>query len=411
MKNLKRVVAVLLVLVMLGSIVPAMATNLTELTNIRSTKSTLSKTAICIHFHYPEGWHAGDPLPQKDVQMIQKAKDLNAKYIRFDIWWKDIEPQKDQFNENAIAYYKAIINKIHQEGMDAIVVLGSSGGFPNWVKNLLVSKSGTIKAKLNGKTVEIPRGEVEVNETMKLAKESKIPVRNLYVVNGKAIIQAQVTQGFLLEAKQYAAKIAQEYWYLLVYYQLGNELNHPTDPIDWYDDHKYIKALHDGLDEYEIYYKTIVNAFADWSDWRSWDYWLEYWLDRVGNCIDVIAIDHYPGTWSDQPYNHWNELDTLFNIADQHGKQAAVMETGFSTYSDLVGHGEDEQRNFINSALPAIRQKAQRHYLAFVTWYELVDEPWQSPVTVEWYFGICRDNLLPKLGYNDLKYQFSLFGG
>ncbi|WP_456328921.1 hypothetical protein, partial [Archaeoglobus sp.] len=83
MKNLKRVVAVLLVLVMLGSIVPAMATNLTELTNIRSTKSTLSKTAICIHFHYPEGWHAGDPLPQKDVQMIQKAKDLNAKYIRF----------------------------------------------------------------------------------------------------------------------------------------------------------------------------------------------------------------------------------------------------------------------------------------------------------------------------------------
>lgn len=47
--------------------------------------------------------------------MILKAKDLNAKYIRFDIWWKDIEPLKDQFNEDAIAYYRAVINRIHQE--------------------------------------------------------------------------------------------------------------------------------------------------------------------------------------------------------------------------------------------------------------------------------------------------------
>ncbi|KUJ92685.1 MAG: hypothetical protein XD40_2124 [Archaeoglobus fulgidus] len=246
-------IALLLVLVMLGSIISPATAAKTEWSDTNDVKSAVSKTAICIHFHYPEGWKAGDPLPKKDVQMIQKAKDLNAEYIRFDIWWKDIEPQKDQFDEDAIAYYKAIINKIHQEGMDAVVVLGSSGGFPDWVRNLLSSKSGTIEAKTNGKTVKIPKGEVNVDEVMKLAKESKIPVKNLYVVNGKAIIQAQVTQGFLLEAKQYAAKVAQEFWYLLVYYQLGNELNHPTDPIDWYDDHKFIKALHDGLDEYEIY--------------------------------------------------------------------------------------------------------------------------------------------------------------
>jgi hypothetical protein len=109
------------VLVVVGSSLPVMAagTQVPPATEIgRETyhsKSSISKTSICIHFHYPSGWKEVDPLPQKDVQMILKAKDLNAKYIRFDIWWKDIEPLKDQFNEDAIAYYRAVINRIHQE--------------------------------------------------------------------------------------------------------------------------------------------------------------------------------------------------------------------------------------------------------------------------------------------------------
>ncbi|WP_456330472.1 hypothetical protein, partial [Archaeoglobus sp.] len=75
----KRVCAFLVALVVLSCTARVVAT---DVTSIHSAES-VSKTAICIHFHYPEGWHAGDPLPQKDVQMIQKAKDLNAKYIRF----------------------------------------------------------------------------------------------------------------------------------------------------------------------------------------------------------------------------------------------------------------------------------------------------------------------------------------
>jgi Holliday junction resolvase len=47
-----------------------------------SNPDWLSYTTITIHFHYPEGWKAGDPLPQKDIDAIQKAKDLNAKYVR-----------------------------------------------------------------------------------------------------------------------------------------------------------------------------------------------------------------------------------------------------------------------------------------------------------------------------------------
>ena len=390
---------------MLGSIAGSASTVKAE---------SISKTAICIHFYYPSGWKAGDPLPQKDIQMLEKAKDLNAKYIRFDIWWKDVEPQKDQFNENAFEYYKAIINKIHQEGMDVIVVLGSSGGFPSWVNNLLEDdRTGYYVTKVNGKDIKIPTGRVNVKTFLKIAKENRIPLRNLYIVDGKVIIQARVTPEFLKEAREYASKVAQELGYLITYYQLGNELNHPADPIQMWDDPQYIKALYDGISEHDYYFKTIVNAFADWI---QWDYWLKYWLNSVGNCIDIVAIDHYPGTWINESYDHWSELDTLFSIADQYGKQAAVMETGYTTYYYHpidYPHTENKQRNFINSALPAIRQKAQQHYLAFVTWYELVDELGNIPFwpwVAEYHFGICKSDLSPKLGYNDLKYQFSLFG-
>lgn len=402
MRQIRLLVGVLLAVVVIGNIAGTVMAVKTE---------TISKTAICIHFHYLSEWKAGDPLPQKDIQMIEKAKDLNARYIRFDIWWKNVEPQKDQFNENAFEYYKAIINKIHQEGMDVIVVLGSSGGFPSWVNDLLEDAgTGYYITKVNDSIVKIPTGHVDMKTFLKIAEENRIPIKseNLYIVNGKVVIQARVTPEFLKEAKEYASKVAQELGNMTTYYQLGNELNHLADPIQMWDDPKYIKALYDGISEHDYYFKTIVNAFADWA---QWDYWLKYWLDNVGSCINIVAIDHYQGTWAPESYDHWSELDTLFSIAEQYGKQAAIMETGYSTYSDLIGHGEDEQKDFINSALPVIRQKAQQHYLAFVTWYELVDEAWQSIVPVEWYFGICKDSLSPKLGYNDLKYQFSLFGG
>ena len=86
MKTRKGLVGLLLMIAIIG--------NVTGTAMAVSTRG-ISNTVICIHFHYPLGWKIGDPLPQKDIQMIEKAKDLNAKYVRFDIWWKDVEPQKD----------------------------------------------------------------------------------------------------------------------------------------------------------------------------------------------------------------------------------------------------------------------------------------------------------------------------
>jgi hypothetical protein len=46
--------------------------------------------------------------------------------------------------------------------------------------------------------------------------------------------------------------------------------------------------------------------------------------------------------------------------------------------------------------------------LVFVAWYELVDEENPAvPFPQEYNFGILHSDLTPKLGYDDLKYQFS----
>jgi hypothetical protein len=86
-----------------------------------------------------------------------------------------------------------------------------------------------------------------------------------------------------------------------------------------------------------------------------------------------------------------------------------VAETGYSTYSDLIGHDQNEQEEFINSALPTIRQKASQHECIFIGWYELFDEPNAEPLPAEKEFGILKPDFTPKLGYNDLKNRFGEF--
>jgi len=408
--------------------------------------------AITVHFHYPPGWVAGDPLPERDVAMIEKARELNAKYVRFDIWWKDIEPEEDKFNENAIAYYKAIIEEIKKNGMEPLVIVGT--GIPDWamwkllplpfklylikyddVKKIvkvprdaelrivrsdtenIVAKFSNDKFTLivpkNAVVEEIPTGKVKVEKVIEFARHNRIPIRNLEIDKEEFVyVNMLVSDEFLKEAEEYTEKIASEIGDEVYYYQLGNEPNHALDLIYWLDGPKYIKALYTGINLSDDGFETAVNFFVDPphdspGPWLWTDSVISY-LNSVGDCIDIVGIDHYPGTWSLEPYDSWYQIDVLFNITDKYGKKVAVMETGFSTWEPFM-HSEQDQRQFINTALPAIREKADSSgkELIFVGWYELVDEENPSvPLPQEYNFGILHSDLTPKLGYNDLKQQF-----
>ncbi len=51
------------------------------------------------------------------------------------------------------------------------------------------------------------------------------------------------------------------------------------------------------------------------------------------------------------------------------------METGYPTIDWWDTHSESNQVDYINIAFNAIMQRAQNHYIAFLTWYMLWDEP------------------------------------
>ncbi len=374
--------------------------------------------AITVHFHYPPGWVAGDPLPERDIAMIEKARDLNAKYVRFDIWWNEIEPLEDKFNENAIAYYKAIIDEIKKNGMEPLVIVGT--GIPGWAKwkliplpfrlylvkhddvkkivkiprdaELKIVRSDTrlVKTTFSNNTFilivprsavveEIPTGKVKVEKVIEFAKHNGIPIRTLEVdKDGYVWVNMIASPEFLKEAKEYAEKIASEIGDKVYYYQLGNEPNHDVLSIIYVlDGPKFIKALYTEINSSDNEFETVINFFAEpialIMSWVSAA--VLYLNNNVGDCIDIVGIDHYPGTWDLQSYDHWDELDTLFSITDEYGKKAAVIETGFSTY-EPIWHSEKDQRQFINVAFPAIREKVRTagKNLVFVAWYELVDE-------------------------------------
>jgi len=57
-----------------------------------------------------------------------------------------------------------------------------------------------------------------------------------------------------------------------------------------------------------------------------------------------------------------DESVILFNITDYYGKKSAVMETGYTTlYWHPIDfpHNETKQQQFINTALPVIRDEIQ----------------------------------------------------
>ena len=112
--------------------------------------------------------------------------------------------------------------------MDGIVIVGSSGGFPDWAIDLLREPTPMSEIVINGENTKIP-SKMKKENFIKFVKKHKIPVRNVVEKNGYVILGYIPTQEFLNEAKEYASKISKELGDEIYYYQLSNEFNHLLD--------------------------------------------------------------------------------------------------------------------------------------------------------------------------------------
>ena len=134
-------------------------------------------------------------------------------------------------------------------------------------------------------------------------------------------------------------------------------------------------------------------------------------IPDVNAAVDVIGIKHFPGTrWGSfiVGRNEWRALGDLRkaisksgkNQSNMYGKQGAVLETGFSTYTAL--HAGVSQQLWINTSLARmayhIKQSTKNdseYKIMSWGWNQFTDTPWRYVVTQPWrfsHFGITYNN-------------------
>jgi hypothetical protein len=118
-------------------------------------------------------------------------------------------------------------------------------------------------------TAKIPTGKVKGKELIEFAKRNNIPVKR--EIDAQVMVQGKITPIFLLFAKNYAQRVVNEIGNEVYYYQLGNELNHPLNPIAKEDDPKYIRALYKGINNSDDEFESAINLYIDYPlNWLTW---------------------------------------------------------------------------------------------------------------------------------------------
>jgi|GEM_PF-1257992 len=307
---------------------------------------------------------------------LDYVADLGMTFMRVSFVWDTFEPVRDSTNWNHVEYLRQAIQVARARGVGIVAILG---GRPDWAYYM--------------------------------------PLDELFA-----------------EWRVFARFVAQQYGNDIQYYQLLNEENHESHSL-W--DHTHdgeVRAFYEayqGLLEgtglagvtHKSRFKTIVNLFADLPNWDP--YFREILADPWGSTsIDVVAIDHYPGTWCcGANYRDWAVLDSLRSIANDYDKEMAVMETGFSTYGFNLfpppQHYQTDQEAFVDQAMDEVlsrKNSLNANYplnsLLLVSWYTLLDQCSDQGAIVEWHFGIltyqCWTGVWgEKLAYDNLRYQVS----
>jgi hypothetical protein len=318
---------------------------------------------------WPSNYPGREESPEDLARDLALIAELGARYVRTDWWWYVVEPERDEVDRDALAFYRWYVDEAARHGLGVIVILSNT---PRWAR--------------------------ELHDQEQSAE-------------------------LLTHAQQYAHVVAESLGDRVEYFQLWNEPNHFIDFADRDTDVQMMLSAKLGVDNGRTAagtarpYHTLINVLVDGFDGilGEWEVEARHYLDGAGAAVDILAIDHYPGTWD---IGTWDDdlLSRAFAVAGDHGKRLAILETGFSTTSCLFPlNTEDAQASWIASQLPVIHRQVrdpavhQGVHFELANWFKLEDRDQPSCFNPEDNFGIVRADRSRKPGFDILRQQIADF--
>ena len=187
-------------------------------------------------------------------------------------------------------------------------------------------------------------------------------------------------------------------------FQLMNELNNPA--YAFLPQKETADALTRGAAIIRSRVPSAQVAINVTTDLWGWQNYLERLLHLSGQAVNIVGLDHYPGTWSVGFSDRWSQIVELVRevasapeSSPWHGRRLIIMETGYST--NFIGRRENSQAEYFEGVLEVARKlkainRADDPYLGI---YELCDENSRAWLDPEAHFGLMTSDLQPKRAF------------
>jgi hypothetical protein len=286
--------------------------------------------------------------PKLIDRALAKAAELNVGRLRTDVRWSLLMPDGARVNVDSLAWYRRFLARAQEYGFRNLVVLSTPPAS-------ILRKE--VDARLQAWTIfvkNVVAGLGQYCQDYQLMNEPNGPVYGFFPRS--VTPQAVALGATLIKAKEPGAQVA-------------------------------------------------INVTIDIWGWRRY---LTDLLSRSGSAVDVIGLDHYPGTWTIGRQNRWREVYEVgecINSAQPGSvwfkRRLAVMETGFTTNSWFRGTGT--QSSYFVGLTNVAAELGRKYGAAFVGVYELCDSDTAAGLDPEAHFGLLTSDLKPKPAFSAVK--------
>jgi len=303
--------------------------------------------ALTMVTYHPE-YHAFDP--QMAVASLEAVVRLGIGWVRTDVRWREIMPDGRQPDRGAVAWYRAFLDAASARGLKIMVVLSTP-----------------------------PKAVMRQESTEKLGSWCR-----------------------------FLETIASEFGRQCDCFQLMNEPNNPV--YRFFRLGEVASAFVRGasvIRSLNPEAKVSVNVSMEIWGWRKF---LARLLQSSDRSIDIIGLDHYPGTWTIGWQNRWRDVAELAETiatarcdSPWSDRRLAIMETGFST--NAVLRDQKQQSEYFQNVLKIaknLRHQAVGDGVLFGI-YELCDGDSSAWLDPEAHFGLLTSDLKPKKAYTTVK--------